>query len=256
MQNNTFSGLIVGQKIVVLDRVDSTNNYLKRELAKSTPFPEGTVIMAEEQYSGRGQADNKWLSSPGLNLTFSILLNPAFIIPEHQFDLNIAVSLAINDVLKEIIGTQVKIKWPNDVYFRNDKIGGVLIENSLVGRTWKSAIIGIGLNVNQIEFDPVLKHVNSLRTIIGTVLDKSILLADLCKAIDKRYKSIAGEKLAQRKEYISNLYGFEQDRLFVVDGEKVSGRIKGIDPFGRMVLKVNDELRILSFKELAFVIEQ
>jgi BirA family transcriptional regulator, biotin operon repressor / biotin---[acetyl-CoA-carboxylase] ligase len=256
LQNNTFSGLIVGQKIVVLKRIDSTNDYLKRELAKSTPFPEGTVIMAEEQYSGRGQVENKWLSPPGLNLTFSVLLMPQTISPENQFDLNIAVSLSVNDVLRHIVGREVKIKWPNDIYYREKKIGGILIENALFGRTWKSAIVGIGLNVNQTEFDPSLKHVSSLRAIINAPLDKSVVLTQLCKALDKRYKDIDLEKDSQRAEYAANLLGINEVRRFIIAGQEVWGIIKGVDDFGRLVLKVENELMTLSFKELSFVIEQ
>ena len=95
MQNNTISGLFVGQNLVTLPEVDSTNNFLKQALANSTPLTEGTVIMAESQYAGRGQQQNRWHSEPGKNLTFSILLKPVFLPINRQFDLNVAISVGI-----------------------------------------------------------------------------------------------------------------------------------------------------------------
>src|SRR5690606_4854707 len=143
LQNKTISGLFVGQNIVSLKRVDSTNDYLKKQVANSKPVPEGTVILAEEQFAGRGQFDNKWLSQPGQNLTFSILLSPSFLPISQQFSLNIAISLAINDVLCSFIGSGCEIKWPNDIIFDDRKLGGVLIENIIRGTNWKYSIVGI-----------------------------------------------------------------------------------------------------------------
>jgi BirA family transcriptional regulator, biotin operon repressor / biotin---[acetyl-CoA-carboxylase] ligase len=254
LQNNTFSRLIVGQKIVVLERIDSTNDYLKRELAKSTPFPEGTVIMAEEQFAGRGQSQNKWLSLPGLNLTFSILLFPTSISPENQFELNIAISLATNDVLLSIIGEEVKIKWPNDIYYRNQKVGGILIENSLQGKRMKNSIVGIGLNVNQTEFDPNLKNVSSLKQITGKNYDLKLLLLDLCKAVERRYLSLNKNPDLHREEYLQRLFRLGEAHVFEIEGLQVQGVIEGVDQTGRLVLNIDGEKRPFSSKELSFII--
>src|SRR5690554_4486491 len=95
LQSNHFSGIFIGQKQITLERTESTNDYLKDELSKSTPFIEGTVIMAVDQFRGKGQAGNEWESQKGKNLTASILLKPTFLKPEQQFDLNIAISLSV-----------------------------------------------------------------------------------------------------------------------------------------------------------------
>src|SRR5690606_25093723 len=126
--------------------------YLKNELSKSTPLHEGTVIMAVDQYAGKGQQGTVWQSEPGKNLTFSLLLTPFFLSPKHQFRLTVAVSVALVRALATLLGERVAIKWPNDLYVGDRKIGGMLIENILQGPRWKSAIIGIGLNVNQTVF--------------------------------------------------------------------------------------------------------
>ncbi|WP_207421821.1 biotin--[acetyl-CoA-carboxylase] ligase [Desertivirga brevis] len=254
MQINTFSRLIVGQKIVVLERIDSTNDYLKRELAKSTPFPEGTVIMAEEQFAGRGQSQNKWLSLPGLNLTFSILLFPTSISPENQFELNIAISLATNDVLLPIIGEEVKIKWPNDIYYRNQKIGGILIENSLQGKRMKNSIVGIGLNVNQTEFDPLLTNVSSLKQITGQNYELKLLLLDFCKAVESRYLDLNKHNDRHREEYLQRLFRFGEPHFFEIGGQPVLGVIREVDEAGRLVLDIGGERRKFSSKELSFII--
>src|SRR5690606_40229669 len=126
LQSNTFSSFFNGQKLISLKRVSSTNDYLKQELSKSAPFPEGTVIMAEEQFMGRGQAGNHWEGEPGKNLTFSLLLRPSFLRANDQFNLNVAVSSAIHRTLSAFLGMAVKLKWPNDILVGDRKLGGIL----------------------------------------------------------------------------------------------------------------------------------
>jgi BirA family biotin operon repressor/biotin-[acetyl-CoA-carboxylase] ligase len=115
LQNNIISGLFVGQNFLLLKEVDSTNNFLKQLVSNSKPVIEGTVIMAENQYAGRGQQQNGWFAEPGKNLTFSVLLNPHFLAVTDQFDLVRAVSLGVFDALEPLLGAKLKIKWPNDI---------------------------------------------------------------------------------------------------------------------------------------------
>lgn len=254
MQNNTFSSLIVGQKIVALQQVDSTNNYLKLQLAKCEPLPEGTVILAEEQYAGRGQAGNTWHSQTGKNLTFSILLYPVFIKPDSQFSLNIAVSLAINDVLLPIVGSGAKIKWPNDIFYGDKKLGGVLIENSLQGSQLKSSVIGIGINVNQTSFPESVSNVSSIKEILHQDYDLNVLLQQLCKAIDRRYFELKNNPGTQFTEYLDILFRFNEDHPFIIDGRQQLARIVGIDERGQLELDINGSVRSFNLKEVSFVI--
>ncbi|WP_256010983.1 biotin--[acetyl-CoA-carboxylase] ligase [Desertivirga xinjiangensis] len=254
MQNNTFSSLIVGQKIVTLRQVDSTNNYLKLQLAKCEPLPEGTVILAEDQYAGRGQVRNVWHSQPGKNLTFSILLYPVFIKPDFQFNLNIAVSLAINDVLRSIVGPSAKIKWPNDIFYEDKKLGGVLIENSLQGSQLKSSVIGVGINVNQTSFPESVKNVSSLREILHQDYDLNVLLQQLCKAIERRYCELKENPGTHLTEYLGALYRFGEDHPFIIDGKPEVARIVGVNERGFLKLDINGSLRSFNLKEVSFVI--
>lgn len=254
MQNNTFSRLFVGQNVVTLKRVDSTNNYLKKELTNSTPLPEGTVILAEEQFAGRGQVNNTWNSEPGKNLTFSLLLSPTFLSPDKQFLLNQSICIAINDALFEIIGEDVKIKWPNDIYFKDDKMGGILIENVLRGNVWKYAVIGIGLNINQISFPDNIKNVTSLKKILHQDYDINALLNDLCKSIEQRYLQLRAGKFNLIEElYLKSLYKLNESYRFRADGDEVDGIITGIGKNGFLEVLVNGKLRKYNFKEIAFV---
>ena len=179
MQNNIFSGLFVGQNLVTLKQVDSTNNFLKNILSNSKPVPEGTVIMAEEQYAGRGQRENKWHAEPGKNLTFSILLKPHFISAAGQFDLTRAVSMGVFEALEPILGTQLKIKWPNDIYYADKKLGGMLIENILQGSQIKNSIIGIGINVNQDNFTDKAGNATSVKQILQKDYDLKNILSEI-----------------------------------------------------------------------------
>ena len=141
MQNNTFSGLFIGRNLITLKEVDSTNTFLKDALSKSTPLLDGSVIMADRQLAGRGQSGNSWISEAGKNLTFSVLLNPVFLAIERQFDLNMAVSLALNDFFNKYKIQAATIKWPNDSYINNKKVAGILIENILQGNKIKHEAI-------------------------------------------------------------------------------------------------------------------
>ncbi|MBC8053602.1 MAG: biotin--[acetyl-CoA-carboxylase] ligase [Sphingobacteriaceae bacterium] len=254
MQNNTFSRLFVGQNVVTLKQVDSTNNFLKNELAKSTPLCEGTVILAEEQFAGRGQANNTWYSEPGKNLTFSLLLSPAFLNPEKQFLLNKSLSIAINDTLTTIIGNKAKIKWPNDIYYDNDKLGGVLIENILRGNSIKYSIIGIGLNINQTQFRSDIKNVTSLKKILHRDYDIKDVLYQLCSSIEQRYLQLrAGSAELIDRDYLKGLYKLNENHRFRIGGKEREGVIKGISENGSLEVLIDGELRRYGFKEIVFV---
>jgi len=253
LQSNTFSSFFSGQNLITLIRVPSTNDYLKQELSKSTPFNEGTVIMAEEQTAGKGQAGSKWVSEPGKNLTFSLLLKPTFLSPVHQFDLNIMVCVSIFETLFPLIGNQLAIKWPNDVFVGDRKLGGVLIENILQGAAWKESIIGVGINVNQVDFGDV-KNACSIKQLLHREYILTDLLYDLCKSIEKNYLQLRIHGVMSLKSlYIKKLYGLKQLRKFRIDGVLVEGEISDVDADGHLVIDFNGHSAKFNFKEVEFV---
>jgi BirA family biotin operon repressor/biotin-[acetyl-CoA-carboxylase] ligase len=257
LQNNTFSALFIGKNILKLKRVDSTNTYLKDALSKSAPLKEGTVIMAVEQFAGRGQTNNTWISEPGKNLIISILLNPVFLPINEQFNLNKTICLAINDVMVGIIGKAAKIKWPNDIYYNSYKLGGILIENLIQGSQIKHAIIGIGINVNQTEFPPNIKNVTSLKQILHTDYDLQILLNEICGAVEKRYAELrASKSTGLNADYLERLFLMNQNGKFLIDGMVVTGQICGVTDEGYLQVDLTGGVRQFGLKEIEFLHSQ
>lgn len=254
MQNNIFSALFVGQNLVELKQVDSTNTFLKNLLSKSTPVPEGTVIMAEDQFAGRGQRDNTWHAQPGKNLTFSILLNPGFLSVQQQFDLTRAVSLGVYDALYPLLRDSLRIKWPNDIYYQNNKFGGMLIENILQGNRIKHSIIGIGLNVNQEEFHPSATNATSIKKILQRDYDLKTILAQICNKVEGYYLQLRMGRFAQMRElYQSRLYRLNEEHLFKSNGETFKGVIKNVTDEGLLIVHTGAGERLYNLKEIEFL---
>lgn len=255
--------LFVGQKIVYLPSCHSTNDEAA-DLLLQTDVPEGTLVVTDRQLRGRGQRGNSWEALPGHNLTCSLILLPTFLSATEQFWLNMAVSLAINDTLSPLLpGGGLTIKWPNDVYVHDRKLGGVLIENTLQGYRVAQSVIGMGLNINQTEFG--LSTATSLLLEAPTNDGYSLpaLLTSLCEQLEKRYLQLrsnqAGQRFgtqhaALRTDYLSHLYRYQQPHRYEADGHSFIGTITDLDTTGRLGILTNGEVRYFAFKEVQFVI--
>jgi len=256
LQNNIFSGLFVGQNFVTIKEVDSTNNFLKELVSNSKPLIEGTVIMAEKQYAGRGQQQNGWHAEAGKNLTFSLLLKPSFLPVTAQFDLVRAVSLGVFDALESFLGDKLKIKWPNDIYYADQKLGGMLIENMIQGGQIKNAIIGIGLNINQEKFPDNLPNAVSVKQILQQDYDLKVLLSEICRHIEAYYLNLKAGKISfVRNAYLSRLYRLNEEKVYRSKDGEFTGVIKDVKDNGILVVKNNngEELEF-SLKEIEFVL--
>ena len=143
--------LFIGKSVLKLDRTESTNDVMLQKL-KSRQEAEGWVVIANHQTRGKGAGTNSWHDEPGKNLLMSLLLKPTFIKAADQFLLNELICVSIADALKTCCGIEVKLKWPNDIYVDENKIAGILIENTLRENYLHHSIIGIGININQIKF--------------------------------------------------------------------------------------------------------
>ena len=255
MQNNIISGLFVGQNFVLLNEVGSTNNYLKQLASNSKPLPEGTVIMAENQYAGRGQQQNGWFAQPGKNLTFSILLKPSFLKVTEQFDLVRAISLGVFDAFAPLLGTGLKIKWPNDIYYSDRKLGGMLIENMIQGGQIKNAIAGIGLNINQENFPGWLPNAVSLKQILHTDYDLKTLLSDICGHVEAWYLKLKAGKTADIREcYLARLYWLNETRTFKSKNGLFRGTITDVGYTGILKVQNNNGQELeFSLKEIEFI---
>jgi len=169
--------MIIGSEIIFLSNVVSTNTTAA-DYIRSGMTREGMVIRAGYQSAGKGQLGNSWESEDGKNLLFSIILFPNMLAATEQFLLCEFISLGIHDYLNTII-SGCKIKWPNDIYAGDDKIAGILIENSLAGNAITSSVAGIGLNINQEVFSEQIPNPVSLKMITGINYDTDLCLKGL-----------------------------------------------------------------------------
>ena len=245
----------IGNNVVRLISADSTNNYANRQI-REDEVAEGTVFLAYEQTAGRGQLKNFWESEPGLNLTFSFVLYPSFLEIRKQFMLSKVVTLGIHRALNKYI-EDLRIKWPNDIYAGNKKLGGILIENSIMSGLIKSAVIGIGLNVNQTEFRSSSPNPVSLKLLTNQHLDGEKILAEVLVGIDEFYSMLkAGENDEIDQKFMSVLYRFNEKHLFSAENQLFEGIIVGVNPIGQLQIRKTDgEIAEFHFKEVEFIQE-
>ena len=253
---------MIGNRIIELDTVDSTNNYANR-IFGSGAFEDGVVINARQQLAGRGQQDHGWTGEAGKNLTLTVCLRPRFLAPDRQFQLNKAIALGVLDFIRSymlpahlISHAGTHIKWPNDIYLGYSKIGGILIENKIMGPILESSIAGIGVNINQTTFPPDIPNPVSLVQLLGHETDLKDALFCLCRFLDRRYSELRkGEPGKPDPEFDENLMGFDQWRNFMIDGLQTEGRIRGVDSFGRLLIEfLTGEIRPFSHREVEYIL--
>jgi len=244
---------MIGNRIIQLESIDSTNNYAVSLTGSDRP-EEGTVVWALEQTAGRGQGNNRWQSEPGRNLTFTIILYPAWLSPENQFLLNKAIALGVLGFVSEY-AEHASIKWPNDICIGTRKVSGILIENRLRGSWFDSSIVGIGINLNQTGFDPGLPNAISLAQLIHRELDPAEALQGVCKSIDLQWEQlIAGEFARISHNYNSALLFCNTPALFTKQNERFTGTVTGVDDQGRLMIRdTGRRLYRFAHKEVEYV---
>jgi BirA family biotin operon repressor/biotin-[acetyl-CoA-carboxylase] ligase len=251
LYNISPKSLIVGKELIYLPTCHSTNLTAHDYLSKSSN--EGLVIITANQTAGKGQRGNNWESEPGSNLTFSIILYPSFLEVRNQFYLSKIISLAIIDVLTTKLGEKIKIKWPNDIYFDDKKLGGILIENILTGHKLKASIIGIGLNVNQTEFS--YQQATSIINLYNKITSLPELLTEVLESIDKWYSLLSNNNYDLiSTQYESRLLGRNIVRKFKTD-RYFEGMIIGVNEQGQLKIKVENETLNFDFKEVEYLHE-
>ena len=166
------------QKMIVLDTVDSTNNYAMGGIQSGT-LKHGNAVFAIEQSAGKGRRGRQWLSQPGANIILSVIAEMQWLPLSRQFHLSAAAALACRNLVAQYTGEKVSIKWPNDIFINDSKAGGLLIETVVSGTLWQWAVIGIGINVNQRQFDDQSARAISLYNMNGTELDVLSLASTL-----------------------------------------------------------------------------
>ncbi|MEL4307896.1 biotin--[acetyl-CoA-carboxylase] ligase [Joostella sp. CR20] len=237
--------------LIKLDAIDSTNSFLK-SLAMQSELDDYTVVMTEKQLAGRGQMGTHWVSEAGKNLTFSVFKKINYLQKEEQFYLSMAVALAVYDALTYFAIPDLKIKWPNDILSANSKICGILIESVIKERTLSASVIGVGLNLNQTDFQQVT-NASSLKKITGVFYQKEEVLQKIVEEIQKYEAWVANRKLLQIKEnFEQHLFRRDKPSTFKLkNGELIMGFIKGVANNGCLqVLLENEVLKEFDLKEL------
>ncbi len=244
----------------ILDSVDSTNAYLRRNY----PTPANScAVMAMQQTAGRGQRGNVWCSDNGENILMSLLWLPHDIPPREIFSISEATALAVCDILWREAGIMAQIKWPNDIYIDNQKICGILIENALGASYVTSSVIGIGLNVNQHNFDPAIPNPVSIIHYTDDRHDITTLTHALLSTLQQRLRSIEtpSGRLQLHTEYMERMWRNDHKPHTFVDtatGEQFQAIINDVEPQGYLLLHRPDRFELLkyAFKEVSFILQE
>ena len=235
------------------DSVTSTN-----DVAREGQYLHGDIICADFQTAGRGQRGHVWTSAAGRNLMFTAVLCPTFLPVREQFLLSEVVALSLADTFASF-GIDTRIKWTNDIYAGDRKIAGVLIEQNVTGSTISRSAVGVGINVNQTEFDPSLPNPVSMAQLLGRQTDRDAVLAAFVGALGKRYARLeSGDHAAIAEEYRSRMYRLGVPAPFrMKDGTVAEAVVEGVQPSGALILRHADgERREYAFGEAEFIIHR
>ena len=239
--------------IKILDTVDSTNNYAMAKV-RAGMAKHAQAFAAREQTAGKGQRGKHWHAAPGQNIAMSLLLKTDTLKVEQQFLLSMAVSLGVLDFFKKFVPEEVKIKWPNDLYWRDRKAGGILIETAFKGNNWKWAVAGIGININQIRFHHSLPNPVSLQQITGREYDVPVMITALYEKIMERVDtllSFSADDLQQ--EYCNNLYQLNETITLKKGNVVFKTTLKGVSVQGQLLTADKME-RHFDFGEVEWVL--
>ncbi|MEQ9425414.1 MAG: biotin--[acetyl-CoA-carboxylase] ligase [Cyclobacteriaceae bacterium] len=243
------NSLFIGKKLEILPHCQSTNKTAINLINTQSP-PDGTIILTENQTDGRGQRGNKWQSAAGKNLTCTFIMKPHFLAIQDQFALNMISSLAVLKGVNEMIGKTVKVKWPNDVYVGDMKIAGILVENVIRGTRIDYSAIGIGLNINQLEFEN--PKATSMKDLTLVDFDIYKVLETIGGYLESYYLTLKSDPAEVKKQYLKNLYWINEPHVFK-HHELFTGRIQGIDGTGKLLIEHDERQEAFDIKEVEFI---
>jgi BirA family biotin operon repressor/biotin-[acetyl-CoA-carboxylase] ligase len=243
--NNSLSSLsiikTIGYPFTELDKVDSTNNYAFDRL-QANLAAHGAAFFSHTQTAGKGQRGKVWETQPGSNIILSVTLDMSFLSVNKQFLLSMAVALASHDFFSKYAGDETKIKWPNDIYWRDRKAGGILIESlvtsgkPIIG-SWKWAVVGIGMNINQTSFPGNLANPVSLKQITGKDFNTITLAKELCICLEYRFQQLkAAESKKLSAAYNKQLYKVHETVRLKKENAAFLCQIEGVKKNGQLMV--------------------
>ncbi|MET0300777.1 MAG: biotin--[acetyl-CoA-carboxylase] ligase [Flavitalea sp.] len=229
----------IGQPFILLTTVDSTNNYAMAKVHEGAGT-HGTVYFALDQTAGKGQRGKTWKSIPGQNIMMSVIIDPGTARTDQSFMMSCVISLACYDFYKSFAGDETSIKWPNDIYWRDRKAGGILIENvfSSGGSRWKCSIAGTGLNVNQTDFGEIGSRAVSLRQITGKQFEVTEAGKTLCGYISHRLRQFYEHRFEELLDDFNAALFMRNQKVKLRKGPVVfETTILGADQTGKLMVK-------------------
>jgi len=238
----------------ILDKVDSTNNYAMAQVHAGLA-KQGMAWFAREQAAGKGQRGRKWDSEPGKNIALSLILQPELMRITQGFYLSAMVALTCHELFSKYAGDETSIKWPNDLYWRDRKAGGILIENIHQGSNWKYAIVGVGININQTKFSEDLKKTVSLKQITGRDHDAAKLGEELYELLMERTAAMESSSFEETlKKYNHHLFGLNKPIRLKKDNAIFETVIKEVNVQGQLVT-VDAMERSFDFGQIEWVMD-
>jgi BirA family biotin operon repressor/biotin-[acetyl-CoA-carboxylase] ligase len=233
----------IGEPFIQLGEVESSNNYAIRQVHAHLA-EHGATWFAIHQTAGKGQRGKAWNDEPGQNIIMSSVLTLTTFSIRNQFALSAMAALGCRDFFAVYAGEETKIKWPNDLYWRDKKAGGILIENVLKGANWKFSVIGIGININQTLFPPFLANAVSLKQITGKTFNVVKLAKELCTCLEKRWQQLIDNQDTVLEEYCDVLYKKGQRVTFKKDNARFEATVLGVNLKGELIIDTGIETAV------------
>lgn len=242
----------IGQHFIELQSVDSTNIYA-RALISADLAQDGACIFAHEQTAGRGQRGKKWIAEKGANIAVTTLLKPDFLSLSQQFWLSTCVAVSAHQWLQKYLGDDLKIKWPNDLYWQDRKAGGILIE-SVIGSNWLWAIIGVGVNVNQTVFPELATNAVSIKQITGKTNNPVALSKEFCTVLETNVNRLIKNGFDEFYAYYQNVLFKKNEWVsFKKQNRIFEAKVKSVTRSGRLLIEHIFEEEI-DFGEVEWII--
>ena len=249
-----MSNSIENPRLIHLNETDSTNKFLKM-ISESEELPSGSIVMADFQTAGRGQRGNSWESEAGKNLIFSILFHPLDVPANMPFVISEMISLCVKYMLDKYI-SDVSVKWPNDIFYKDKKIAGILIENTIHQGKISKSIIGIGININQTEFCSDAPNPTSMAQITGCSFDLITIMDEFRRIFTTQSERINNQHFDLiHKDYLNSVYRRDGFYKYRDTTGVFEATIHDIEPSGHLILKQMDGTSYrYAFKEVSYEI--